>query len=246
MPYPVIQTEAVSEDAGNVTTHPTTLPDDYGRDDLLAGIFWVNNSVPGTVTPPSGWTAIGDIENSPGWGRLMVKKATGSEGTSVNWTTTNACRQRTRVWRVEKWHGTTLPESVGTTSFSTTPNGPNLDPTWGAEQTLYMTVSIWAQVLSTYPSNCPDYRVNYGSALIGCAQAGAESSATSFDPSNFTITGNATWSAFTVAIRGGTAGAGQGGGQQGRPPRKQRMVRSRWDRRLFAVPFTIPRMRVAI
>lgn len=97
----------------------------------------------------------------------------------------------------------------GSTSTSTTPDPPSLDPAnWDAEDTLWLAVTSVdaSRTVSAYPSS-PDTFTNTGylasggnsGATLGWARL--EKNAASVDPGTFTISSSDEWVAATIAIR---------------------------------------------
>lgn len=199
MAFPTVQTRATYNPGTTVALQPVTLPSGIQAGDILILACSTN----GNVFPqqPAGWKT---IINNPGGGgatdRCLVvfsRLADGSEGATVTvdiGTTVPLCAL---TWRIS---GAEDAEGASASGSSTTPNPPNLAPTWGIEDTLWLALTgPRGSTISAYPGSYTQTRfVNSGTILV----AGCERSlrAASENPGTFTKT-NDVWVAGTVAIR---------------------------------------------
>lgn len=195
------------------TSHSVTLPASLVAGNQLYMLLTCRNAAT-VITTPDGWTRDLTVNTNVSLG-FFRKVSTGGEGASVAVTTdlSVACS-----WQVEQWagvHGSTAPEhsTVATGTSSTAPNSTGVTPSWGAEDTVWLT---WFGVtanptISAYPSNYTGnntYAVSSGTSNTVTGSATRELNTTTQDPGAFTISASNNWAAFTTAIRpAGPAGS---------------------------------------
>lgn len=190
--------------ASDGTSHTVTLPDDIEAGDLLLAFFGADG-VP-VITFPAGWTQIyqvatGSIIKSGAWYRV----ADGSETATISVTTSNAEMTAHTVYLISKDSYTGTPESATATGSSANPNPPNLDPSWGAEETLWFSSSLndtGTTSVTAYPANYTDGRNDRANNVGGCGLGTARYStiATDENPGAFTLEIYEPWIAATVAV----------------------------------------------
>lgn len=209
MAFPVITGVAFSEAPTGVSAKTVTLPGVFTAKDLLLVIFSTRTGA--SATTPAGWTLIITGSLVKVWARL----ADGSEGSSLAFTSGNGVSVHLAI-RISGAHQTTLPQSgVGTNGTSTTPNPAALNPTWGAESTLwlaFMALTNTTETIVSYPAGYDDDQNSYAHTSGGgiVAFASEQSSLTSEDPGPYTITPSDNWTAHTFAIRAEEDLMGQG------------------------------------
>jgi hypothetical protein len=206
--FPVVAATNTSSTGTAGTTHTVSLPASIAAGDLLL-IFLHGRDSGGVNTPgfsaPSGWSTRYNTDNlgNAAGAAVFYKVASGSEGASVNVTSTNNVESAHASARVTGYAGT--PES-GTvaTGTSTTPNPPSLTPSWGALDTLWFAVA--------HPRNSGNdltAPTNYGS-IVQSLEAGSSTqvafatrnlNATSDDPGTFANANNAFWFAGTIGVQ---------------------------------------------
>lgn len=213
---PPISPVTITKFSTSVTSMAVNLPSNISSGDLLLAFVEVRNS--GTWTPPTDWIEFDAQLGGGSVGELTAfyKIATGSEGSTATWT---ASTGTTAVWQTRRvpsanWDGTTAPESDTASGDSSSANPPNLTPSWGSADTLWLAVAgHTASSISAFtapPTNYDDF-VNAGASSEGSAVSLATSyreyTGSSEDPSTFTIGGsNRWWASMTVAIRPPSAG----------------------------------------
>lgn len=100
-------------------------------------------------------------------------------------------------------HGSAIEYSGPTTTgVSTIPDSPAHPPSWGAEDTLWITHAGWdtSSSVSAYPTNYTDGRQDQDSNG-GVATARRELNASTEDPGTFTLASSEAWGAKTLAIK---------------------------------------------
>ncbi len=210
--YPVIAGTATSASESPTTTHTVTLPSNIQAGDLLL-IFWADASSSTNLTTPGGWT---NIYSSSGGGSgyrraAYYRFANGSEGSSVQFTTSGPERSAHNSYRIASgtYQGT---PSEGNINFgtSTNPDPPNLTSGFGSTYTLWLAASHSSSSSAlTAPASYSDLvEVNTGAgsptasdnATMGTARRLTQAS--SENPGTFTLSQSASWGANTVAIQG--------------------------------------------
>jgi hypothetical protein len=167
----------------------------------------------------SGWTSFFGPINAGGssddWNRFFWRKATGGEGSSVGWTTGTNMRTVSMCARISGAADPTVtPPQMAHTfgGFGANPNPPNLTPSGGAKDYLWLAGfgsdrDFGGDPPATAPSGYSgwnDYGATSGSATsstnlgFGYKQANAASE----DPGVVTLT-SSWWLAFTIAIHPG-------------------------------------------
>ena len=103
------------------------------------------------------------------------------------------------------WDGVTAPELQGpATGVSANPDPPIITPSWGAEDTLFVTfITTDGNVtVTTYPSGYADNNNDDQWSTVSAAFATAEINGSPENPGTFLVSSAIEqWSAFTIAIR---------------------------------------------
>jgi hypothetical protein len=208
MAYP--QVAAVNGGGDNVgTNHTVNLPADISAGDLLLVLF-ASDEAP-TIAFPAGWDKLFETkEGTDVTLSVYYRVADGGEGATITVTTSNTQGTAHTSYRITGYAGTPEAGTAATNSNDTHPDPPNLSPTWGAQDTLWLACCAHddgSNALTAYPTNYTDGREdrsdNSGSAGVGTAFR--ELNAASENPGTFTIDGFEQWIANTIAIRGVTA-----------------------------------------
>jgi len=136
--FPTVAATNTSNSAGT-TTHAVSLPASISAGDLLIVLLYLfsGSGVPG-ISTPSGWTSLGTVDDSTDR-RLSVfyKIASGSEGASVTVTSDINSSGAHNSYRITGYSG--APE-IAIASSVGAPNPPNLAPSWGALDTLWLAI----------------------------------------------------------------------------------------------------------
>ena len=216
MAFPVVSTKGTTHvDSGVETSHVIDLPDGIVSGDLLMVFFSCDGTGDHTWPTSPAWTRLAKINNGTATASISFgyRIANGSDGTSMT-IVSDSEKAVAFSWRITDWHGTTIPEYATASGDTTTPDPPNLTPSWGADDTLWIS---WYGINgngagTTYPTNYADNR-EYAETSAGASVSGAMCSrnlnATSDNPSTFQSSGASGWGAAIVAIRPAAPAVGQ-------------------------------------
>lgn len=200
MAYPQITDYRTGSLNTNGTSSSIIVPANITSGDLL--VLFITKDGTGTFTTPANWTLLGQSAYGGQCHAIFYRQLTGSIS---NFTIAHASEQTT--WVIVRIPSGSVPViNTVATGSSTTPNPTSLTSGFAANtETLYLASAGWDynRTASGFPSNMSLYRYSsVGTTTGGCgtAIAGAESTAASFDPSNFTMGASDTWCAYTIAI----------------------------------------------
>lgn len=199
---------AVTQFASSVTSMPVNLPTPVSGDLLLA---WVSVRNAGTWTLPSGWAELVGQAGGGAVGETTVfyKISDGTEGATDTWTASTGTTGVWQVMKIHDWHGTTPPEITSTNGDSSAADSPNITPSWGSDNNIWISIAGHAAssiaAWSAGPSGYSTMRMegaSSGGAAACIASAYKQSTASSENPGAFTVSGsNRWWAAVTVAVR---------------------------------------------
>jgi len=194
------------------TSHPINMPATVNAGDLLIVIFAADGS--GTSGDPAGWTSLGTANagTATALGRWAYLVADGSEaGGTAAFTTSTAERSSGLCVRIQAGTYTGAPEMATlTTGTSLSPDPPNLTPSGGPADYLWLA----SYVQESLPSSAPTYPLPNGNAvsetgtsnsnIATCACCYTLQSGSSLDPGAFGIPGTTVrpWIASTIAVKG--------------------------------------------
>lgn len=196
------QTAAPTLYTGETATHLVPMPATVNAGDLLVTMFGYGNN--STLTAPTGWTAL-HLTTNPGlfWGTTRYRIADGTEdSTAVTYALNASAKAAAHTYRFTGWAGTAPEVGVAVIGNSTNGDPPNLTPSWGAADTLWLAiVFVNGGVSLSYPANYTD---NTGNGLGGAngivtGTTRRELNAASENPAAYVFTSNA-WIAQTLAI----------------------------------------------
>jgi hypothetical protein len=195
--------------ASAITTMNVTMPASISSGDLLIAAAHVRNT--GTWTLSTGWVELGSQVGGATVGELTVfyKIADGTEGATQTFT---ASVGTSVVWHTRKitdWHGTTPPEMATASGDVSDANPPTLTPSWGSDETLWISVAghsaISPTAFSAAPAGYTDFLnsgASAGGASVSLATAYLVSTTATEDPGAFTTSGsNRYWAAANIAVR---------------------------------------------
>jgi len=203
--FPDTTAAALSWWDNSPTSHLVQMPYVVDSGDLLIVGFSVQSS---TVTTPGGWTLFNTATNGSITTRSYYKIADGTEaGTTVDFVTNISIAGSAYVLRFTNWHGTTPPEA-GTAAGGTSanPDPPSLSPSWGAEDTMWLTVATHGFGTSGndgYPTNYSNFTFVYGLATSTTSTllARRKNNTATENPGTFTLGASIAWVAQTIAVR---------------------------------------------
>ncbi len=201
--------------ASDSTNHNIAMPGTTAAGDLLLMFFSYDSNGNPTITDPDGsggWTQLAAVNsaNNGATGSVWAKVATGSDGTTVNFVSSNTQSAAARVYRIlaSEWHGDLTGVEVSNSTGSTTssPNPPALTPSWGKTNNLW-----FAYVAGGTHTGVSSYPAGYGNGQHASGNTGTNGASVSTayftnnsadeDPGNFTMASRQTSVAFTVAVR---------------------------------------------
>lgn len=201
MAYPQIATYQTGFTTVNATSTTITVPTGTQDKDLLLLFF----SKDGTAAPstPANWNLLGGGSSGASYFSVFYRKLTGSIS---DFTVTHASEQT--AWVIVRIPlGDTPVINTVATGTSTAPNSGSLSSGFSLGiETLYLSACGWDSNddLSSYPTGMALYNFaadNTSSQGSGAAIAGVESTASSFDPAAFSLSGSEEWAAFTLAVK---------------------------------------------
>jgi len=232
--FPVVAASATTNDTVASTTANVNLPAGIVAGNLLLLYLTVTN--PGSTNPvitvPSGWTQLQAAAfGSSSRGAVFWKFASGSEGATVSIVTAALATRTSVALRITGNDLTTPPQWNGASEAGVPtkkPNPPNLTPSWGAKQTLWIAAAHVSNNVGIdgLPSNFENPIGTSGAN--GTRIATREINALSQNPTEFIAVwpSQVEWVTSTVAVlpsvaastltcKGGTFGAGNPGGAAG-------------------------------
>ncbi len=231
MAFPVIATTNTYSDAVGGTSHAVNLPTGISVGDLLLIFMSINNG--STITDPSGWVVLESHLNNDDH-RIYARIADGSEGSTVT-VTLNTTKMASAVsYRITGGRNGTSSSEIAVSSAvdasTTTPDPPNLAPSWGSDDNLWIALTLASDgnwTLSSYPTNYTLGQQNVqtdSGAGNSVTVAARNLTASSEDPGVFTCITSRTRSSYTLAIRPAPPSASFGWFEQGNlvappPPR---------------------------
>lgn len=201
--------------ASDSTTHNVAMPSTTTAGDLLLMFFSYDSNGPPTVTDPDGaggWTQLSAVNSATNgaFGSVWAKVATGSDGATVNFATSNTQSGAAQVYRIlnSNWYGDLTGVQVANSAGVTTanPDPPTLTPAWGKTNNLW-----FAYAAGGTHTGVTTYPVGYGGGTHDSGNTGANGASVSTaylskdaateDPGTFTMASSQTSVAFTVAVR---------------------------------------------
>lgn len=194
--------------SSGATDHNVSMPATVASGDLL--ILQFEGVSDASHTTPSGWTSLSNVAGSFFSMRQSVyyKVAAGTEGgTTVNVVSSVSEKAVAITHRIESGSYQSTPEAAAVNdanSPSTTPNPPNLTPSWGSAKTLWIAIfgsftSGVSATVSVYPYS--DGQTHAAVTDMHGASCWSKTEASSLNPGTFTQSVSGRWVAGTIAIR---------------------------------------------
>lgn len=212
MTFPTIAASNSSVQATNSTSHTMSLPASISAGDLLLACVIADarpgNELGGTLA--ADWTFL--LGDSPGSDLVRIyvyyRRATGSEGSTVAFTTSTSQCTAHRAYRITGIHESTNPVAGSNAAETTTLNPLALNPSaWDVEDTLWILFignDDGTTTVTTFPTNY----INTGQLAGGDATDGVniawgtrENAIASEDPSTITFSASESTVCSLVAIR---------------------------------------------
>lgn len=190
------------------TTIAVNMPATVASGNLLvcfASTYKLNGS--NQPTPPAGWSTLASATTAPANGAIFYKTAAGTEGgTTENFELQISQTCVFQVFAISNQSG--IEASGGATGQNANANSDSLSPSWGAEDTLWIAFSAYADddgTVSSYPSGYTDglNSVGGGGTNNSCciATCRRELNASSEDPAAIVLSETERWRNWTLAIR---------------------------------------------
>lgn len=207
MTFPTIAATA-NNTTSATTSHTVNLDASISSGDLLL-VWFVVDGVETTTWPDASWLPLVDSIGAQHTTDVFYRDATGSEGSTITVTTGGSQNSSSLYWRIPAaaWHGTTPPEAASGTANNNSPDPPNLAPSWGAEDNLYIAgcgYNDGRTTVSGYSTNYTDNQTNIQDGAAGGVGVGVASrdlNATSDNPGTMSLSAAENHSAFTIAVR---------------------------------------------
>lgn len=210
MTFPTIAGSATSTQTTNSTSHTISLPGSISSGDLLVTCIIVDArpTLSGALTDD--WTFI--LGDSPGSDLVRIflyfRRATGSEGSTVAFTTNTAQCSAHRTYRITGAHESTNPFAGSGSAESSTINQGAVNPsTWDVEDTLWL-FFVGNDDGTTTVTVFPTSYLNTGQQAAGNAADGVnigwgtrENAVASEDPSAVTFSASESAACALVAVR---------------------------------------------
>jgi hypothetical protein len=201
---------STANSTGSGTTLQITKPSGVSADDIL--VAWINDDSAATLTPPSGWTAIGET----GRLRTYYYVAGASEPATYTWSSSVS---GAKAGSILAYSGGDTSVPVDVSSFqtnvsSTTMTCPSITTTATDTTLVFGGATYGSNPSPTFPGGST-VRVGFSSNNVGL-QVGDEAKATagSTGTRSVTLSVAATSYAGTISIRGSTS-ISSGGGSSG-------------------------------
>jgi PKD repeat protein len=202
MAVPTLQATQTSTTTTAGTSHTVTLPTGVAAGDLLvvAAAFSSN----GTITLPSGWTSVHQVNTTFTTIVFSKQSAAGGE-TTLALTSSNNARMAARAWRISGAHQASPPTAAaGANTTSTTPDPPSLTELTSDHLWIAIAGINGLTTTSAYPSGYGNSNNTQAttSPTLASASKTATASATE-NPGTFTISASTAHRAITVGVQAG-------------------------------------------
>lgn len=160
MTFPVVAATNTSITNPENNTHTVSLPASIQSGDLLIVLGLFDNQNGATPSTPAGWSVTQATTTSGNVGFVAYHKtASGSEGASVTISTgASDSIAAHESFRITGWTGT--PQVATATGTGASPDCPNLAPSWGTKDTLWIAAA--GSAVGTALTGTP---TNYGNGL---------------------------------------------------------------------------------
>ncbi len=180
----------------NQTSHTVTLSTNAERELMIV----IACATASGAMSMSGWETLIDTAASSDDVKVFYKVSTGGESTATI-TLTTAERVSYQVIVLKDWERITV--STTATAFNNDPDPPAYDPPWVDADTMLIAVCACTnKTVSSGPSGYTDL-ISTGTTTRPCVGSARKTTdGSNEDPGDFTLSGNRTWVAFTIAIQG--------------------------------------------
>lgn len=196
-------------DGASSTSHTISLPSWSAGDLIIIAVNARMISVPALTWTMDGsttkwstlWSTVSYSNGHRGEGKYRVMQAGDASSVVVSLSTAKTLCATILLIPAASWHGTTAPEAnVAATSGSSptsTFDTPAVTPSWGAADTLWLTVAaVYNRTINSIPTNYT------GFSLRNSIYAAKRTlNASSEDPGNWGASSTTYWSVGLVAVR---------------------------------------------
>lgn len=214
----VVASSSGGGSSSGTSGYATTLPSGVEVGDRLLCLAAWDASSSDTLTCGaigSGWTKLYDKSGEAVQAAVFWKDADGTDALTLTLSGNSSGESGAYVFlRITGHDPSSAPEAaaqshvdVGGGGTSTDLDAPNLAPSWGSADTLWLWMVTWdnaSRTLATYPTNYSNDQITSSAgatSTVGWAVASRELTASSENPGIGTITSGDQWIASTVAIR---------------------------------------------
>lgn len=208
MAFPTVVSRADPLSTANATSHTVNFGSTPSAGDLLIVVAFFDGA-PGITWPTAQgtWTQLytGDIGTSS---RVDIRyKTANGEGSSITLTTDASERMATATWVIDDGTFVGAPEIATATGNSANPDSPSLSPSWGAKDSLWLSLAFQDGgdlTISVYPTSYTQTAVldaTGGAGGVTMGRAERQLNAASDNPSAYTFSNSKPWIAATIAIR---------------------------------------------
>lgn len=206
--FPQTVTESTSASNSDSTSQVVTLPASRVNGNLIVCALSTDGAV--THTWPGTWNERLDVSRTGVSATVGSRIIDGSEGSTVTVTSSASEKSTHHCWQLSGHDAAIMPEALSANNNGATANPPNLTPTGGAKDYLWLALAAMQpgnNVATDFPDNYTDTGQEDGDANTTqspLAWGRRELNAASEDPNTFTMT-SSNWIAVTVAIHPGAA-----------------------------------------
>jgi hypothetical protein len=222
--FPTIEATNSGDSEGPASTHTVNLPSGITPGSLVIVIFALDGK--GEIDWPLGWMHQLFSAANGADSRLAAayRICDGTEGGTITVRTTTTKTSAHITYRIENYSGE--PEAgKAVTGKGTWADPPQLTPSWGAADTLWLAVAD--RDSDAYPRNIQSYPPNYSNVIesywdhtegVWLACGARELNAASEDPDTYVLWAPDQWIAQTIAIRPAAVGGAADGKAQPTSP----------------------------
>ena len=208
MAFPVVATSASGNVAAGSSSKTVTLPTGIASGDVL--VLWFHTDGNTTISWPAGYTELFEAdmaaEGGSGTASLAHRTADGGEPASITVTTGGTQEAAWGVYRITGASGNVAHAFAEGSSAS--PDPPNLTPSWGAKDTLWIAAACEdnADLTGTAPTNYANNVLHQFNTDAEIVMGTRELNATSENPGTFAAAADE-WICATVAVEPAGGGA---------------------------------------
>lgn len=204
MAFPTVQSSAISGDTASTADFNATMPTGIAAGDAL--VAFAECSSAQTWPTPTGWTQKDTVTGNSKTTWCWAKVATGSDTMTVV-RSGGSGNIIVAIYRIDGWLGSIGGIEADIISIFDNPDPPNLTPSWGSADTLWIAGGGGLPSSQTFPTNYTSNQLNSdtGGNTDRMQTATRNLTATSEDPGVFGTAGTLGHSfALTAAVQPAT------------------------------------------